>query len=710
VDAKHVRTCHLCEANCGLVLEVSDGEVVRVSGDPDNPLSRGYICPKATAIVDIQHDPDRLRRPVRRCGDDWVEIGWEQAYAEIAAKVAGIQAASGTVTTYIGNPAAHNYSGLTQIPLLKASLGMPPTFSAATIDQMPNMVVQLMMYGHNFLYAVPDIDRTEFVLVIGANPLASNGSLWTAPGLGKRFQTLRARGGKLVTVDPRRTETAAVADEHIFIRPGTDAAFLAALLLALDDAGLVNPGRLTPWLDGWSEIWTALRGFDAEVLANTCAIPLDRIRRLAREFAQASAAIAYGRMGTSVQSFGAVCQWLINLLNIATGNLDRVGGVIFGSPPLDIVSLTPGGAYDRFRSRVSGYPETLNEFPVAALAEEILVPGDSQVRGLITYAGNPVLSTPNGRQLDTALEALELLVSVDLYINETTRHAHYILPPCGPLQKDHYPWYLGPMMVRSFACYSPALFPIGEGERSDWEILQGLALHIAEATGRHLAPAREPRAILDQALRSSPRGFTLEEVEAHPHGWDLGPLEPSLPDRLKIPDKRICCAPAPLMNDFARLRDSLSRARTGALKLIGRRQVRNNNSWMHNSRRLAKGPARCTLLMHPADAASRGLATGDVAEVASAAGRVLAPVEVTTDMMRGVVSLPHGFGHGRPGVRLEVARTLQPGVSFNDLTNSQAIDVVSGNAAVNGIEVEVRAVPSAAAREPDLAHAASGGA
>ena len=687
-----LHTCHLCEANCGVVLEVEGREVLRVTGDAENPLSRGFICPKANALIDIQDDPDRLRTPLKRTGDQWAEIGWEQALDEIAARIGAIAGEGGLVTTYIGNPAAHNYSALTQIPLLKAALGTPATYSAATIDQMPNMVVQYMMYGHNFLYAIPDIDRSDFMLMIGANPMASNGSLWTAPGTRRRVEDLQARGGRLVTVDPRRTETSKVADEHVFITPGTDAAFLIAMLLALDEAGLVEPGRLAPMLNDWDGAWAALRRFEIEPLAQACGVPAADIRRLAAEFARADAGAAYGRIGVSTQGFGVLCLWLIQLLNIATGNLDRPGGSMFSSPALDTVSLTPSGSYDRFRSRVSGHPEVMNEFPVGALAEEILTPGEGRVRGLITACGNPVLSTPNGRLLDQALDSLEIMVSVDIYLNETTRHADYILPPCGPLERDHYGWYLGPMMVRNYAHYSPAPFAMEEGAKSDWEILQALALKVGAACGRELPPARDPCAVLDGALKASPRGLTLEQVEAHPHGLDMGPLEQVLPGRLKTPDQKINCAPALFVADLERLRNTLAAPETdGALRLIGRRQVRSNNSWMHNSNRLAKGPIRCTLLMHPLDAEARGVTDGQLVEVRSAVGAVTVPAELTADMMRGVASLPHGFGHAREGVRLKVARARQPGASFNDLTDGRAIDPISGNAAVNGILVRVSA-------------------
>ena len=687
----HYRTCHLCEANCGLAIETEGRRVLRIAGDPDNVLSRGHICPKGTAIADLQDDPDRLRAPVKRIGNEWVEIGFEQAFAEIAERIAAITAAGGAATMYVGNPNAHNYSVITQTPLLKRALGTRAIYSASTVDQVPHQLVNMWMYGHNSLFPVADIDRTMFMLILGGNPLASNGSIWTVPDVKRRIADLQARGGRLVVVDPRRTETAHVADEHHFIRPGTDAAFLVALLLALDEAGKVAPGRLHSMLNGFDEAMAALRRFAIEPLAQACGIDAATIRLLAAEIGSGQPAIVYGRMGVSTQAFGSLCQWLVHLANIATGNFDRQGGFLFGQPAVDVVATTGPGSFGRFRSRVSELREVMSEFPVVTLAEEIVTPGEGQIRALVTVAGNPVLSTPDGAGLDAALASLDCMVSIDMYINETTRHAHYILPPCGPLEKDHYPLFLAPMAVRQFANYSPPTFEREEGSKSDWEIVAELARAIAAARGQAVPNIIHPRDALDQMLRASPRGLTLAEVEAHPHGLDLGPLTPSCPDRLRTPDKRINCAPPALIADLDRLAETLRSTPADGLRLIGRRHVRSNNSWLHNSRRLIKGPERCTLMIHPGDAGARGLQDGVLAEVRSRVGCIRVAVEVTEDVMPGVVSLPHGFGHGRQSVHLAVARE-RPGVSVNDLTDPLLIDPISGNAALNGVPVEVMAV------------------
>lgn len=695
----HIRTCHLCEANCGLIIETRDREVLSIKGDPANPLSRGHICPKATAIADLESDPDRLRTPMRRVGSDWQAIDWDTAFAEIGARFAGLRAAGGEAALYIGNPTAHNYSIGGQIPALKKALATRNVFSASSVDQVPHQLVQMWMYGHNALFPIPDIDRTQHLVILGGNPLASNGSVWTVPDVRRRLRDLRGRGGTLTVIDPRRTETAEIADTHHFIRPGSDPALLVALLLALDAQGLVRPGCLAPMLSGWDAVWTALRRFDPGVLAARCGIAPEAIAALAMRIGGDEPAVVYGRIGVSTAEFGSLNHWLINLVNIGIGALDAPGGAMFSSPAVDIVGQTGAGTRGRFASRVSGHPELLGEFPAVALAEEILTPGAGQVRALVTIAGNPVLSTPDGGTLDTALASLELMVSIDMYVTATSRHAHYILPPCGPLEKDHYPLFLAPIAVRNFANYSPPVFEATPGTKSDWQIVAELARALAGAQGLALPAIVHPRDSLDRMLRASPLGLGLADVEAHPHGLDLGALEPRLPDRLRTADRTIRCNVPELLVDLqTRFAAWAAAPPPEGLVLIGRRHLRNNNSWLGNSRRLAKGPARCTLLIHPDDAAAQGIGDGDSVRVRSSAGSVELPAEISDAMMPGTVSMPHGFGHGREGVRLGVALT-RPGVSINDLTERHRIDPLSGNAALVGTPVRVARV-AAESRPP----------
>lgn len=682
------RTCSICEANCGLRFEMEGDTVTRITGDPDNLLSRGHICPKGTALVDVQNDPDRLRKPVRRSQDGWEEIEWSTAFEEIGQRLHEVTQTGGVPAIYYGNPAAHNFAALTQIAPLCEGLGIQKSFSASTIDHMPTMLVQYLMYGHGMLFPVVDLDRTQTVLMLGANPCVSNGSLLVAPGIQKRLEALQARGGRLIVIDPRRTETAQRADEHLYIRPGLDAAFLMALLLTIEERR--QPGKLEPLLRGWDQAIAACREFDIAQLSLACGIDEAAIRRVASALLDGPSAV-YGRIGTSTQAFGTLCAWLIQLINIATGSLDREGGVLFGNPAVDPVTLGPAGSYGTFHSRVSGMPEVMGELPVVTMAEEIATPGDGQIRAFFTYAGNPVLSTPNGQALDAALQSLDLMVSIDIYINETTRHADYILPPCGPLENAHYPWYLAPLMVRNFACYTPPVRDREMGALGDWEIIQGLAAAAAKADGRPVPAMPSPRQLLDDALRASPRGLKLADVEASPHGMDLGPLEPSLPARLRSADGMIDCAPQLCLDDLERLHQAIAQrpAGDGTVLLIGRRQVRSNNSWLHNSQRLAKGKNRCTLMMHPEDARNLDLDQGCIVEIASRVAKVSAPVEISEDIMQGVVSLPHGFGHLREGVKERIAIALQPGTSFNDLTSCQDYDQPSGTAAINGIPVSL---------------------
>lgn len=685
----HHRTCHICEANCGILVEMDGRDVVSIKGNPDHILSKGYICPKATSIGDTQSDPDRLRRPLKKNGDTWQEVEWETAFSEIAERFVTVTADEKIPAMFLGNPNTHNYANVTQFRAFANALGTRGQYSAASLDQLPHMIMQRWVYGHTALYPVPDIDRTNYMVIVGGNPLASNGSMWTVPDVRGRIKALQKRGGKLVVVDPRKTETAKAADQHHFIRPSTDTSLFLGLLLALDEAGLVNPRRLAPMLDeGWDKAWSAIRQFDLESLSQHCGISVETLREIAAELGSGQPAIVYGRMGVSVQSFGTLNHWLIQLLNIATGNVDREGGLMFNSPAIDPVKRHGSGASNRFTNRVSGSPEILGELPSAELAQEITTPGEGQIGALFVIAGNPVISAPGGGQLDDALETLDLMVCIDTYVTETSRHADYILPPCGPLEKDHYPLLLAPIAVRNFACYSPATLPMELGSKADWEIMAGLAHAIADATGKPFAEPVEPRKALDMMLAESDYDLSLAKLESEPNAIDLGPLTTQLPERLQTPDKKIICAPEQCFNDLKRFKEELADEPTDGLMLIGRRHLRSNNSWLHNSHRLLKGPDRCTLMIHPNDASARKLNDGDAATVFNAIGKLELAVEITEDIMPGVVSIPHGYGHGRKGVKLSVAQE-KPGVSINDLTDPSQKDPLSGNAVLNGTPVTV---------------------
>lgn len=711
----HFRTCNLCEAMCGIAIETDGERILSIRGDADDPFSRGHVCPKAVALQDIHQDPDRLRRPLRRRGRDWEEISWDEALAETAERLTAIQKAHGreSVAVYQGNPTVHNYGSALFGQIFIRSLGTRSRYSATSVDQLPQMLAALLMFGHQLLLPVPDVDRTRLFLVFGANPLASNGSLMTAPGIERRLKELRARGGRLIVVDPRRTETAAAADLHVPIRPGTDALLLLAILQVVLGERLTSPGRLDAMADGRAEIESLVAPFTPEAVAPATGVPADTTRELAREFARTAPAVAYGRVGVSMQEFGGLASWLINVLNVVTGNLDRAGGAMFTRPAVDLVDMAARvgqrGHFDKGRSRVRGLPEFGGEYPVAVLAEEIETEGPGQVRALVTCAGNPVLSTPNGGRLERALGGLDFMVSVDIYLNETTRHAHLILPPTDALEHDLYDVVFHTLAVRNTAKYSTALFAPAPGARHDWEIFLDLARRVDLAKGRrglkrsltHRALARMgPSGMVALAMRLGPHGLrrglggvSLGRLKRNPHGVDLGPLEPCLPDRLYSRAKRIALAPERFVKDLERLRPRLEAGANGLL-LIGRRDLRSNNSWMHNSERLVKGRDRCTLLMHPDDAARRSLGDGQSVHITSRVGTVTAPLEVTSDVMPGVVCLPHGWGHHREGTRLGVAGA-RPGASFNDVADDQAVDALCGTARFSGTPVEVKAEAAA---------------
>lgn len=722
--------CNLCEAICGLTFQVQgDGpkaRIVSVKGNDADPLSRGHICPKAVALKDLHEDPDRLRQPVRRVTEGgvtrWEPIGWEQAFDMVVEGLVKVREQHGAnaVAVYQGNPNVHNWGNITHGHLFFSQLKTRARFSATSADQLPHHVVAHWLYGHQLAIPIPDIDRTMYMLVLGGNPLASNGSLMTVPDVRARFKALKARGGKLVVVDPRRTETAAIADEHLAIDPGSDAAWLLSLIHTLFGEELTQPGALEPLLDQVKAVRDAVAPFSPEATAAHTGIDAATTRRIAHELAAASSrggGVAYGRMGVSTQAHGVVCQWAIQVINLLTGNIDREGGALLTSPALNLIQmkLMGPGHLDAWRSRVRGAPEFSGELPVSVMAEEMLTPGKGQIRALVTSAGNPVLSTPNGRQLDEALTQLDFMVSIDFYVNETTRHADVILPPTCFVEHDHYDLVFLHLAVRNVARYSEAIVQRAPDALHDWEIYGELAQRYARRawslerggvrsrlTGllsRALMKRLSPQRLLSIGLRRSGaarRGVTMARLRAHPEGIDLGPLQPSLGKALQARGKRIDLMPAAIRRELPQLVGTftapLPTGDTGraALKLIGRREVRSNNSWMHNSERLVSGKARCTLWIHPEDAQRHALQDGQTVTVASRTGRIQVPVHVTPDIRSGVVSLPHGWGHDREGVQLQVAR-VHAGASINDLTDDRQTDRISANAAFSAVPVWIEA-------------------
>ncbi len=747
------RTCPLCEATCGLELTLdSDDTVISIRGDAEDVFSHGFVCPKGAALKQLHEDPDRVRTPLIKDGDAFRAATWDEAFALIDQRLSPILAADrNAAAIYLGNPNAHNLDALLYGRVLIKALATRNAYSASSVDQIPKQLAGALMFGTGTTVPVPDVDRTQHLLMLGANPLASNGSLMTAPDMRGRLRALRARGGKLVVIDPRRTRTAEEADEHHFIRPGTDALLLFALVHVLFDEDLAAPGeKLEGLTDGLDEVRELAQPFAPDAVAPACGIAAPEIRRLARELAAAPRAAVYGRIGTCTQEFGTLASWLVDVLNMLTGNLDREGGAMFPmaaaghSNASGVPGKGRGARLGRFASRVRGLGEIFGELPVACLAEEIDTPGEGQVRALITLAGNPVLSTPNSGRLDEALESLDFMVSVDVYVNETTRHADVILPAPSPLRRAHYDLALYMFAVRNVAHYSPPALEPDPALPDEWVTLLRLT-GVAAGMGpdpdvaaldegiARLATAREietpgsplagrtndevlamleprvgPERLLDLMLRAGPYGdgfgarsadggpnLSLAALEAAPHGIDLGPLTPRLPDALRTRGGKIELAPEPLVADVGRLREALVRVRDDdGPVLVGRRHLRSNNSWMHNLPMLVRGPAQCTLHVHPEDAERYGLADGEPAAVRSRTGSVEAQVEVTDAVMPGVVSLPHGWGHDAAEARLSVA-SAHAGTNSNSLSDELLIDALSGNAVLNGIPVTLAPVAAA---------------
>ncbi|MFG3235281.1 molybdopterin oxidoreductase family protein [Streptomyces antibioticus] len=738
-----LRICPLCEATCGLTLTLEGTTVTGARGDRDDVFSKGFICPKGASFAAVDGDPDRLRTPLVRRDGELREATWVEAFDAVAAGVRPLIERYGphAVGIVLGNPNVHTVAGALYPPLLVAGIGTRSLFTASTVDQMPKHVSSGLLFGDANAIPVPDLDRTSHLLLIGANPLESNGSLCTAPDFPGRLRALKARGGTLTVIDPRRTRTARLADRHVGIRPGTDALLLAAMAHTLFEEDLTDLGALTGHVEGLDELRAALADFTPEAVAPACDVEAATVRALARELAAAPTAAVYGRIGSCTVPHGTLGSWLVDVLNILTGNLDRPGGALFPQAATDRTPRPagPGRGFrlGRWHSRVGRHPEAKGELPLSALAEEIdtATEDGEPIRALLVVAANPVLSAPDGDRLDKALGSLDFMVSVDPYLNETARHADVVLPPPPPSQSPHHDFAFNTLAVRNQVRYNRPAVPLEDGRMAETEILARLVLAV---TGMHGAdPAavddlvvgqtlgkavteahspvhgRDPEELaalltgdngperrLDLMLRlgpygdgfgARPDGLTLDRLLGHPHGIDLGPLRPRLPQPLKTRSGRVELLPAPIADDLPRLRQAL-RERPAGLVLVGRRHLRSNNSWLHNVPALTGGTNRCTLHIHPEDAERLGLRDGGAVRVKGAGGEVTAPAEITDGVRRGVVSLPHGWGHDRPGTRLAHAAT-DPGVNVNQLLDGSLLDPLSGNAVLNGIPVSLTPVP-----------------
>ena len=698
-------------------------------------FSKGFLCPKGTALGKFHEDPDRLRQPLVRRDGELVAASWDEAFEAIAAGLLPVldrdERDGGAI--YLGNPVVHSVDMLLYSRAVTVALGSRKVFSASTVDQRPREVASGLIYGHSATIPVPDVDRTDALLMLGANPLVSNGSLATAPDWPGRIDALIERGGAFIVIDPARTKTAAKATTHLAPVPGTDALLLAAIateLLATSTHRPVAEDRHT-----LESVATALEAFTPETVAEASGLAASDIRAVVAQLVAAERPCVYGRIGTTVTPFGTTTSWLVDIVNGLLGSLDAPGGAMFPCNPAGSKNTRgkgphgPSQSLGRRRTAVSGLPIELGEHPVAALAEEI---ESGNITALVTVAGNPVLSCPDSDRLDAALGGLGFMVSVDCYLNETTRHADVILPPPSHLQKSHYDIAFANLAIRNVANYSSPVLPLDDGGLAEWDVLARFASvlggggwaatdsalvdqqlfdqvvqgalsseaapagldkeTITDAVKHHSGPER----LLDVMLRSGPfgdwfgttDGLTLDQLILTPHGVDLGELMPRLPGALLTPSGRPEFAHPDLIGDIDRLATLLAPVDGSDFRMINRRTLRSNNSWMHNLEILVKGKPRCTMQIHPDDAARLGLEDGDLARVASRVGEVQIPVEIDDTIRTGVVSIPHGWGHNLSGTSMQVAGQ-NAGVNVNVLTPSDVVDPLSGTSQLTGFVVSV---------------------
>ena len=693
----HYRTCNLCEAMCGLEITYKEKKVISIVGDKKDPLSKGFICPKSLALKDLYEDPDRLKTPIKRTENGWQEISWTEAFDEVEIQIKKIQEKYGNnaVATYQGNPNVHNVgSMLYGGPFLK-SLKTKQKYSATSADQLPHHIASLKMFGHQMLIPIPDIERTDYLLILGANPGASNGSLLTAPGFPQKIKSIQKRGGKVINIDPRFTETSKISSQHLYINPGKDALFLLSLLHVIFDQGIEDKTHLSNYLKGLEEIKEIVKEYSPKKTALLIGIDSLEIQKIAKDFMNSKTAVCYGRMGVSTQEYGGICQWLINVLNIVTNNMDKVGGAMFTKPAIDLVYMTgiqgKVGNFDRYRSRVHNLPEYSGELPVATLADEILTEGEGQIKMFICTAGNPVLSAPNGKKMEKALEKLDFMVSIDIYLNETSKYANIILPTTNGLETLHYDLVFHQLAIRNTAKLSEVLFEKDENQKHDWQILNELTERITEKKN-----SLTPEMMLDNMFQYSPykeANLSVNKLKENPNGIDLGSLQPLLIKRIFTVDKKINVSPQIFIDDLKRLdkelyKDTKEEETKYPFALIGRRHLRNNNSWMHNSKLLMKGKNRCTVLMSSKDANNLSITDHQKIKIISNVGSIELPVEISDEMKEGVLSIPHGFGHNRNGTKIKLAEE-NAGESINDLTDDNKIDKLTGNANFSGTRVKV---------------------
>ncbi len=702
----HFRVCNLCEAMCGLAIQHEGDQILSIKGDEKDPFSKGAICPKGAMMGEVYKDPDRLRKPLKKTSNGFVEIGWEEAFDEVANRLNAIRSSHGNnaVGIYAGNPSVHNYGTMLFLGGLKKALKTQNSFSATSMDQLPHHFAAYFMFGSGMRVPIPDIDRTQYMIVMGANPIASNGSLMTAAGVDKRLKAIQKRGGKYVVIDPRKTETSKLADQHIFIKPATDVYFLLAMMHLIFKNNSIKLGHLKQHVQGLDDLKNVAKSFSPEKVTHITGISVEDIYQIIEEYLATEKAVIYGRMGVSTQDHGGLCHWLINVINLLTGHLDTIGGSMFTNPAVPLVRNKKGkNSFDRWKSRVRGLPEFEGEIPVSTLAEEITTEGEGQIKAMVINAGNPVLSSPNGSQLDKALSQLDFMVSIDIYLNETSRQADIILPPTTGLEIDHYDLVFHALAVSNDAKFSRALFQPKYGQLHDWQILKALTKRLSKKKLSFFYRISTPKILLNLALLTGPygkfssvtnffSGLSLRKVRKSVHGIKLGPLSTMFPEGLRTSNKKIHLAPELFLIELEKLnlkfKDSTTPLAQNSFSMIGRRHLRSNNSWMHNTEKLINGKNRCTVMINSNDAEKLGIKNNEEVLVKSRVGSIKIPSELTDSLMPGVISIPHGFGHHKKGTQLKVAEA-NAGVSVNDITDDLRIDALTGNAAFSGQIVEI---------------------
>ena len=704
-EQKHYSTCTLCEAMCGIEVTTKEREILSIVGDKKNPFSEGHVCPKAMALKDLYEDPDRIKTPLEKTDDGWREISWDDALDKVALNLFKTKQKHGieSVATYLGNPNAHNMGSILFGPYFYRALKSHNRYSATSVDQLPHHIVSRKLFGHQSQIPIPDIDHTQYFMIIGGNPLASNGSIMTVPHIKRRLKAIQGRDGKVVVIDPKKSETADMSTEHHFIKPGTDALLMLAMINTLFKAGKIKPGRLADFAPSLLDIESYVAPYTAERVASKTGMTASQIKQLVDDFCAAESAVCYGRMGASVQAFGTLTQYLIMVFNMLTGNLDRRGGMMFTQPAADLLPHAGRGSIGNFHTRVRKLPAFAGEFPVSALSEEMTTPGEGQIKAMVIGAGNPVLTTPNGQQLDKAFANLDFVVAIDFFMTETARHADIILPPVTALERDHYDIVFHNFAIRNSTKYSPAIFPADANSKTDWQIYLGLAERLDKLNGLPTDKYRalwekQPVGVVDDMLKMGRykhegKPISISLLLDLPHGIDLGPLQADLPDAIFHNDKKVDMSFDYFMPDLTRLDTHFFETEhtdDQSLQLIGRRHLKTNNSWLHNSKRMVKGTnngwSRCTAQIHPEDAVKFSIEDKQIINVKSRVGQISLPAEITEKIMPGVISIPHGWGHSKKGMRLQVAEQYA-GVSVNDLTDEMVIDELSGNAVLNGVPV-----------------------